>query len=212
MEFISKAIHAYCLKNSSQESEVLQELDRETHVKHLSPRMLSGHLQGNFLSILSGLIQPNRILEIGTYTGYSAICLAAGLKKDGKLITIDVNEELEKITKKHFEKAGLSEKIEFKIGNALEIIPTLSETFDMVFIDADKKNYLNYFYNVKEKVSRNGLIIADNVLWSGKTVDEMCNDPETNCLREYNRVVASDPDFESVLLPVRDGLMLSRKK
>ena len=212
MEFIAKAIQDYCLNNSSEESEILSDLDRETHLKHLSPRMLSGHVQGNFLSILSHLLKPKRILEIGTYTGYSAICLASGLHRDGKLITLDVNEEVERIATEYFHKAGLNEKIELKIGNALELIPALPDTFDIVFIDADKKNYLNYFQLVKEKVSENGLIIADNVLWSGKTADEKYNDTETNCLREYNRVVSQHPDFESVLLPIRDGLMLSRKK
>ena len=212
MDFISKNIQDYCQLNSSKEHLILEELSRETHLKHLSPRMLSGHIQGNFLSILSSILQPKAILEIGTYTGYSAICLASGLTAEGKLITIDINEELENTTRKYFQKSNYHDRIDFRIGNALSLIPQLNEKFDLVFIDADKKNYLNYFNLVKPILTNHGVIIADNVLWSGKCADESFQDSETNCLREYNRVVSQDVDFDSVLLPIRDGLMISRKK
>ena len=212
MDFISENILSYCNLHSSQENPVLQELARETHLKHLSPRMLSGHLQGNFLSLLSFLIRPKRILEIGTYTGYSAICLASDLTEEGNLITIDINEELESTARKYFKKSGLESKIDFRIGDAIQIIPSISDKFDLVFIDADKRNYLNYFNLVKDKVHSNGLIIADNVLWSGKVVSEESRDLDTLSLKEYNRVLSQHPDFDSVLLPIRDGLMMSRKK
>jgi predicted O-methyltransferase YrrM len=213
MEFIDKGIEAYALAHSDAESDVLKELNRETHLKVLSPRMLSGHLQGNVLSMISKMIQPKQILEIGTYTGYSAIALAQGLQEKGKLHTIDINEEIEKMTRSFFEKAALTTKINYYIGNALTIIPTIKETFDIVFIDADKKNYSVYYDLVFDKVRAGGYIIADNVLWSGKVLDLKKNqDKETLLIDEFNKKVQQDHRVENTLLPLRDGLMMIRKK
>ncbi|MEO6902376.1 MAG: O-methyltransferase [Bacteroidia bacterium] len=213
MEFIDKDIEAYALAHSQPESDVLKELNRETHLKVLHPRMLSGHMQGNFLSIISKMIQPKQILEIGTYTGYSAIALAQGLTENGKLHTIDINEQLEKMARSFFEKAALTNKINYYIGNALTIIPTIKETFDIVFIDADKKNYSVYYDLVFDKVRSGGYIIADNVLWSGKVVDLQKNsDKETLLIDEFNKKVQQDHRVENTLLPLRDGLMMIRKK
>jgi predicted O-methyltransferase YrrM len=175
--------------------------------------MLSGQLQGRMLSMLSHMIQPKRILEIGTYTGYSAICMAEGMQEDGKLITLDINEELEVMVRGYFEKAGLTQKIDYRIGNAMELIPEIDETFDLVFIDADKKNYTNYFNLVFEKVRPGGFIIGDNVLWSGKVVQtEKKTDKDTQAILDFNRFVHEDDRVENVLFPVRDGLMVIRKK
>jgi caffeoyl-CoA O-methyltransferase len=213
MDFISPEIERYALEFTTAEDKVLAQLARETHLKTLSPRMLSGHLQGAFLTMISSALQPSCALEIGTFTGYSAICLAKGLKKGGKLITIDVNEETEQMARNAFAEAGLNEYIEFRLGNALEIIPEISGPFDLVFIDADKKNYPRYFDLVIEKVRVGGLIITDNVLWSGKVLDEEKNmDPETFCIHAFNRKVREDVRVETVLLPIRDGLMVARKK
>jgi predicted O-methyltransferase YrrM len=172
--------------------------------------MLSGHLQGRILSMVSALVRPKRILEIGTYTGYSAICLAEGLVEGGKLITIDVNEELEDQVRAYFAKAGVSDKIEFRIGNALKIIPELKEKFDLVFIDADKENYSRYYDLVIDSVNLNGLILADNVLWSGKVLDGK-PDKDTKAIIDFNAKVHTDQRVENVLLPVRDGIMMLRK-
>ena len=213
MEFIDEKIEAYALAHSQAESEVLKKLNRETHAHVMMPRMLSGPMQGNLLSMMSKMIQPKQILEIGTYTGYSAICLAQGLQETGKLHTIDINEELELMVRNFFEKAGLTNKINYCIGKALEIIPTIEETFDLVFIDADKKNYLAYYDLVFEKVRSGGFIIADNVLWSGKVVDAPDKmDPDTKCMDAFNKKVHNDDRVEHMLLPVRDGLMIVRKK
>lgn len=176
----------------------------------MAPRMLSGHLQGRVLAMISRMIQPKRILEIGTYTGYSAICLAEGLQPGGKLITIDVNEELEDMVRKNFEKAALSAQIDFRIGNAVDIIPQLNEKFDLVFIDADKENYSRYFDLVIDNVNLNGIILADNVLWSGKVLDEK-PDKDTKAIIGFNRKVAEDERIQNVLLPIRDGIMMMRK-
>lgn len=212
MEFIDEKIEGYALAHSQPESDVLRKLNRETHLKVLSPRMLSGHLQGNFLSMISKMIQPRQILEIGTYTGYSAICLAQGLQAGGKLHTIDNNEQLEKMTRSFFEQAGLKDTVHFYIADALELIPTLNEQFDIVFIDADKKNYSNYYDLVFDKVRPGGYIIADNVLWSGKVLDiQKNNDQDTVLIHEFNKKVHSDPRVEHQLLPIRDGLMIARK-
>ena len=174
--------------------------------------MLSGHLQGRILSVLSKSIRPKNILEIGTYTGYSAICLAEGLKEDGKVVTIDRNAELEDFALSYFEKANVSNKIDFRIGNAIDIIPTLQETFDIVFIDADKTNYSNYFDLVIDKLPKGGYIITDNVLWSGKVVQKVEErDMETKAIVEYNQKIHNDPRVENILFPIRDGLMIARK-
>lgn len=213
MEFLDGKIEQYALAHSQPESEVLKKLNRETHAKILMPRMLSGHMQGNLLSMLSKMIQPKHILEIGTYTGYSAICLAQGLQNKGKLHTIDINEELEKMVQSFFNEAGLTDKIDYHIGNALEIIPHLNETFDLVFIDADKKNYAAYYDLVIDKVRSGGYIIADNVLWSGKVLDAKEKmDADTKAIDFFNKKVHSDNRVEHMLLPIRDGLMIARKK
>ncbi|HAE31477.1 MAG TPA: methyltransferase [Flavobacteriales bacterium] len=212
MDFLPTDIENYVETFTSGESKVLHELNRETNQKFLIPRMLSGHLQGRVLSLFSHLLRPRRILEIGTYTGYSALCLAEGLQSDGKLITIDVNEELEDVVNRYVQKSGLSEKIEFRIGNAMELIPEMNELFDLVFIDADKTNYSNYFDLVIDKVRPGGCIIADNVLWSGKVIHDKENqDEDTTALVAYNQKVQNDPRVENVLMPVRDGLMIARK-
>lgn len=210
MEFIDESIQNYCEKYSNPEDNVLQELSRETHLKVLTPRMLSGHLQGNILSAISYMIRPKNILEIGTYTGYSAICMAKGLQEDGKLITIDVNEELEEMCNRYFEKAGMQDKIQQIIGNATEIIPKLNETFDLVFIDADKANYSIYFDQVIDKMSIGGFIMADNVLWSGKILNEK-KDKQTQALHDFNKKALESDRVENVILPVRDGIHLIRK-
>jgi len=214
MEFISQALHNYCINHTSPEPDVLKKLNRYTHANVMQPRMLSGHLQGRFLAMLSNMVKPLHVLEIGTYTGYSAICLAQGLQPNGVVYTIDVNPELEHMLRLHIEEAGLNEKIKFIVGDAYQIIRTLNISFDLVFIDADKHNYLNYYNLVFNMVNAGGYIIADNVLWSGKVTDEKClqKDNDTKAIDEFNKFVATDPRVETVLLPVRDGLMLIRKK
>ncbi len=212
MEFIDEKLSEYAATHSEPESDILKKINRETHLKVMLPRMLSGHLQGQVLSMLSCMIQPKTILEIGTYTGYSALCLAKGLQNDGKLITIDINNELEELVRGYLEQSGLSSKIEYRIGNAIEIIPTLTESFDLVFIDADKNNYSNYFDLTIDKVRKGGFLIADNVLWSGKVLlpqDKM--DKDTRLIDAFNKKVQLDKRVENVLLPIRDGLMLVRK-
>lgn len=213
MDFLDDKIDEYVGLHTTKESEVLYELNRQTHLKVLQPRMLSGHLQGRVLSMLSHMISPTNILEIGTYTGYSAICLAEGLKENGKLYTMDVNHELESMTRSYIAKAGMENKIDFRIGNALDIIPTIDKEFDLVFIDADKHNYINYYHLVFDKVKSGGYIIADNVLWSGKVLepDEKL-DEDTRVLKKYNQLIHDDERVENVLFPIRDGLMIARKK
>ncbi len=209
MEFISEALSHYSEQHSEAESALLSELNRETHLKAMSPRMLSGHIQGRFLSLLSKLSKPKNILEIGTYTGYSALCLAEGLDVDGKLITIDPNDETNRMANKYFQRSAYAKQIELKSGDATKIIPTLSQTFDIVFIDADKRNYALYFDLIIDKVKKGGLIITDNVLWSGKVLlkeNEM--DPDTKAIHDFNMKVNSDKRVTNLLLPVRDGLML----
>jgi len=213
MDFLPEEIENYVIKNTEKESEVLSELNHETWEKVLIPRMLSGHIQGRILSMLSHMINPATILEIGTYTGYSAICLAEGLKEGGKIHTIDINEELESMVNTYIDKANLSEAITNHIGNAIDIIPTLTELFDLVFIDADKTNYSNYYDLVFDQVKPGGYIIADNVLWSGKVVEPREKlDPDTIALIEYSEKVNNDDRVQNVLFPVRDGLMIVRKK
>ena len=213
MEFLPEEIALYAERYTQAEPELLAELNRHTWANVLMPRMLSGHLQGRMLSMLSKLLQPKTILEIGTYTGYSAICLAEGLAKDGVLHTIDINEELEDMVRPYFDRSGYGNQISLHIGNALEIIPALEGTFDLVFIDADKENYGHYFDLVIDRMPSGGLVIADNVLWSGKVADEkeVLKDEETAALHAFNQKVMADPRVENVLFPVRDGLMLARK-
>lgn len=213
MEFIDEKLDAYCCNHTTSESAVLKKLNRDTHVNVLQPRMLSGHFQGRLLSMLSKMIQPKRILEIGTYTGYSALCFAEGLVENGKLITIDVNPQLEDFVRSYIDEAEMSDKIDFRIGNALEIIPTLDEEFDIVFIDADKLNYINYYNLVFDKVKSGGYILSDNVLWSGKVVQtEGKMDKDTIHLMEFNQLIQEDERVENILLPIRDGIMVARKK
>ena len=212
MDFIAEEITWYCEKNTSDESESLKELNRHTNTNVLRPRMLSGHLQGKLLEMLSCMIQPKSILEIGTYTGYSAICLAKGLKEDGALITIDKNEELLDSCNEFFEKAGFKDQIKMVFGNAMQLIPEMESTFDLVFIDADKENYLNYYNLVIDKIPSGGHVIADNVLWSGKVVQPLkAVDKETKALLDFNHTITADVRVENVLLPFRDGLMILRK-
>jgi predicted O-methyltransferase YrrM len=212
MEFISKELDEYCVGHTSTENEILNKLNRETHAKILQPRMLSGHFQGRFLSMLSHMIRPKNILEIGTFTGYSALCLAEGLQENGKLLTIDVNEELENFVRGFLNQSSLKNKIEFRIGNALDIIPKLTQTFDLVFIDADKLNYHKYYDLVFDKVNQGGYIISDNVLWSGKVFDPSKKDKDTVSIRAFNKKLHEDPRTENILLPIRDGLIVVRKR
>lgn len=213
MHFIPEEIDNYVVGHSQDEPELLQQLNRETYQKILQPRMLSGHFQGRVLSMISKLIQPKTILEIGTYTGYSALCLAEGMHKDGELHTIDINEELHDFQRKYFDKSGFGERIIQHLGNALDIIPKLDTTFDLVFIDADKENYVNYFYVIIDKLNPGGIILSDNVLWSGKVLDTTFKkeDTSTPALIEYNKLLKEDPRVETVMLPIRDGLTISRK-
>jgi caffeoyl-CoA O-methyltransferase len=211
MEFIEKEIDDYVCDHTEPENDLLKRINRETHMEVLIPRMLSGHLQGRVLSMLSNMIKPECILEIGTYTGYSALCLAEGLSNDGKLITIDINAELEKRVRGYFQSSEYSNRIDYRVGNALEIIPTLNEKIDLVFIDADKENYYRYYELVFDKVKPGGFIIADNVLWSGRVLQEK-KDHDTMAISEFNDRVHSDSRVSHVMLPVRDGLMIVRKK
>ena len=206
-------IDKYILNHIEAEDEVLNELDRETNLKVLGGRMISGHLQGQVLTMLSKMIQPRTILEIGTFTGYSAICLSKGLQKNGKLITIEIDDELESIASKYFEKAGVKEYIEQRIGSAIEIISSLNESFDLVFIDADKREYTEYYELVFEKVPSGGYIIADNTLWSGKVLDVPAPDDNyTKSIIEFNTLVKNDNRIEKVIFPLRDGMTVIRKK
>ncbi len=210
MDFISDKLADYLNKNSEKEPEILSQLSKETHQKILQPRMLSGHIQGRFLSFISKIKSPEKILEIGTYTGYSTICLAEGLSKNGKIDTIDKNEELIKIQNKYFEKSGFRNKIIQHTGNALDILKNLNEKYDIIFIDADKENYINYFNQVSNKLSKNGIIISDNVLWSGKVLDSNQMDEETATLVQFNKIINDDKRFKSIILPIRDGISISR--
>ncbi len=211
MHFISEDIEQYVCAHSNSQNDVLKELERETNAKILMPRMVSGHLQGEFLKFISSIIKPKSILEIGTYTGYSAICLAQGLSDTGKLHTIDVNEELEEFAKKYFAKAGLENKIIMHIGKALDIIPTLNEDFDLVFIDADKSNNLNYYELCINKTKSGAVILIDNVLWSGKVLAEKL-DKDSQTIDSFNKHVQNDSRVEKVMIPLRDGILMVRKK
>lgn len=213
MEFIDAKLDEYVCQHSENEPSVLKDLNRKTHLSVMQPRMLSGHFQGRVLSMLSHMIQPQRILEIGTYTGYSALCFAEGLAPNGKITTIDVNEELEDLVRECIDKAGMTNQVEYLIGDATQLIPMLNDEFDIVFIDADKKNYCNYYDLVFDKVRKGGYIIADNVLWSGKVLEDYDSlDRETKVIMDYNKKIHEDDRVQEVLLPIRDGLMIARKK
>ncbi|WP_114752666.1 O-methyltransferase [Pleomorphovibrio marinus] len=210
---MDEALINYCERHSGAEDEVLRALSRETHLKVLKPRMLSGHLQGMFLTQMAKLLHAKNILEIGTYTGYGSICLARGLAEGGRLVTIDINAELETMARKYFKLAGLEGKIDYKIGNALELIPQLDTQFDLVFIDADKINYVNYYNLTVDRIRKGGLILADNILWSGKVLAKNRRklDKDTETILEFNKIVNKDPRVENLILPFRDGIMMARR-
>ena len=211
MHFLSDTLETYIEQHSDAEPILLQELSRETHLKVIQPRMITGHFQGRFLSLLSKIIAPKRILEIGTYTGYSALCLAEGLIESGTLETIEVNPELATIQKKYFDKSDYSSQIKTYMGDALDIIPTLEGPFDLVFIDAEKKQYDAYFEAVIKKSKSGTVILSDNVLWTGKVVEPLDpKDKTTKVLLDYNKKLAEDPRVQTSLLPIRDGLTMSR--
>lgn len=213
MHFLSNILEDYIAENSQAEPELLTELTRETHLKVVQPRMITGHFQGRVLSLLSKIIAPQYILEIGTYTGYSAICLAEGLRNNGELHTIEINEELHSFQRKYFDRSGYGSQIVQHTGDALDIIPNLDLTFDLIFIDAQKVNYDAYFEAVIKKTKPGSVILSDNVLWSGKVVEPVPpSDKATIALKAYNKKLQSDPRVETVLLPIRDGLTLSRVK
>ncbi|GAB3201683.1 putative O-methyltransferase YrrM [Pontibacter aydingkolensis] len=213
MEFIDEDLQLYAEEHTSLESELLHKVNRQTHLSVMKPRMLSGHMQGRLLAMFSHMIKPKQILEVGTYTGYSALCLAEGLQQGGTLHTIDINEELEERVRSYFEEAGLSQSIKYYIGNALDIIPTIDAAFDLVFIDADKINNAAYYDMVIDRMAQGGYIIADNVLWSGKVLEKYRKklDEDTAALLAFNKKVHDDPRVENILLPIRDGLMIARK-
>jgi len=211
MHFISQELEDYIANHSQKEPELLKALDKETYQKILLPRMLSGHFQGRVLSMLSKLISPLNILEIGTYTGYSALCLCEGMKEHGVLHTIDIKEELVDFQRKYFDKSPWGNQIKQHLGEAIAIIPTLDLKFDLVFIDADKENYIHYFELIVPKMNQGGIVLSDNVLWSGKVLEPLQkNDLSTKILLEYNQMLIDDPRVETVLLPIRDGLTVSR--
>ncbi|SFB17150.1 O-methyltransferase [Algoriphagus aquimarinus] len=213
MEFIDPALLTYCEDHSTEEDTLLKKITRETQAKVMLPRMISGHLQGKMLELFTKMQNPKTILEIGTYTGYSGICMARGLGKGGKLITLDINDELETMVRGFFEESGLAEQIDYRLGNAIEIIPTLPGPFDMVFIDADKNNYARYYELIIDKMNPGGIILADNVLWSGKILVEEGKkiDKDTQAILDFNSMVQNDPRVENALLPIRDGVMMARK-
>ncbi len=208
----AEALDRYLVEHSQDEDPVLNELARHTYLKEVHPRMLSGHILGSFLTMFSSILAPQRILEIGTYTGYSAICLAWGLRSGGKLTTIEVNDELRSTAQLFFRKAELDEKIELINGDALKVIPALKESFDLVFIDANKDDYPEYYKLVIDKVTSGGYILVDNVLWGGKVLDTPIEDPTTRIIDQFNKMVAADQQVENILLPIRDGIMILKKR
>jgi len=213
MHFLSDELDQYVTQHSQDEPELLAKLNKETHQKILQPRMLSGHFQGRVLSMLSKIIHPKTILEIGTYTGYATLCLAEGLASNGTIDTIDVNEELVDFQRKYFALSPFSRQIFQHLGSGLDIIPNLNKKYDLVFIDADKENYIHYFHLIVPLMNPGGIILSDNVLWSGKVLEEVKpNDLTTKILLEYNELLKNDPRVETVLLPIRDGLTVSRVK
>jgi predicted O-methyltransferase YrrM len=211
MELLHETLKLYLEQYCEPEPELLKHIDRETNLKVLMPRMVSGHYQGRVISLLTKLVNPKNILEIGTFTGYATLCFAEGLVEEGKIITLDINEELEDRVRGYFAQSAYADKIDYRIGNAMEIVPKLKETFDMVFIDADKKNNLNYYHLVFNQVKPGGLIIVDNVLWSGKVVAQK-EDKDTSNIINFNDEIAKDHRVEKLILPVRDGLFIIRKK
>lgn len=211
MHFISEELENYAAFHSENEPELLAALNKETHQKILQPRMISGHFQGRVLSMISKLTNPTNILEIGTYTGYATLCLAEGLKENGSIDTLDINEELYDFQRKYFDLSPWGNQITQHLGDAVEIIPTLNKKFDLVFIDADKENYIAYFNIIVPMMNKGGIILSDNVLWSGKVLEPLKpNDKSTPILLEYNKLLKEDPRVETVLLPIRDGLTVSR--
>ncbi len=212
MEFIDPRLTEYCENHTTEESDLLKKINRDTNAEVLMPRMISGHIQGAFLSFISKMIKPDRILEIGTFTGYSAICLATGLSEKGKIITIDINAELQERVQTYFDTAENGNKIDYRIGNAIEIIPELNEVFDLVFIDADKENYSNYYQIIFDKVKKGGFILADNVLWSGKVIAQGSKiDKDTKAILDFNLMVHQDIRVKNILLPIRDGILIVQK-
>lgn len=209
---MEELLEQYILDHIDKEGELLKRLNRDTHVKFLRPRMLSGHLQGRILKMFCQMIGPDRILELGTFTGYSALCMAEGLNPGGVLHTIEMDDELEDFTRSYLEQSPYREYIRFHIGNAIEVIPTLDEIFDLVFIDADKRLYSEYYELVFEKVRPGGFILADNTLWDGKVIDPQSRDKQTEGIRKFNDLIASDMRVEKVIIPLRDGLTIIRKK
>jgi predicted O-methyltransferase YrrM len=212
MDLLSDELKSYLESSCEPESDLLKQIDRDTNIKVSLPRMLSGHYQGRVLSMLSKLVKPQRILEVGTFTGYASLCLAEGLSKDGILHTIDINAELEDMVRSSFSKSDLGSQIIYHIGNALEIIPNLDEVFDLIFIDADKKNNETYYNLTIDKLRSGGLIIVDNVLWSGKVIGEKKTDSATTSISDFNEMIRSDQRVEKLILPVRDGVYIIRKK
>ena len=211
MSFVNDDLSAYLEKNCEPEPELLKRIDRETQLEVLMPRMVSGHFQGRVISLLSKMIQPKCVLEIGTFTGYATLCFAEGLAKDGKIITLDINEELEDRVRNYFNESAYNSQIDYRIGNAAIIIPTINEVFDIVFIDADKKNNAIYYHLIFDKVRSGGLILVDNVLWSGKVVANKTDHDTTNILT-FNEIISADTRVEKLILPIRDGLFIVRKK
>jgi caffeoyl-CoA O-methyltransferase len=209
---MNRKLDQYLLSHSSPEDPVLEDLYRQTHIRFVNPNMVSGHLQGKFLEFISKMINPEYILEIGTFTGYSAICLSKGLRPGGKLFTIEMNDELTSFSHSYFCRAEADSKIIQITGNALEIIPTLNNLFDLVFIDGDKREYSEYYKLVIDKVKPGGFILADNILWGGKVVENDTSDPQTKGVIDFNEMIRKQNNIENVMIPVRDGLMLIRKK
>lgn len=213
MYFLPEALDNYVVNHSENEPDLLQQLTRETYQKILQPIMLSGPYQGRVLSMISKLKQPKTVLELGTFTGYATLCLAEGLQKNGEIHTIDINEELVDFQRKYFDKSGFGNQIYQHLGSAIDVLPKLNKTFDLVFIDADKPNYVNYFHLIIDKLNTGGIIISDNVLWHGKVVETLNpKDKSTKAVLDYNTLLKEDPRIESVLLPIRDGLTISRKR
>jgi predicted O-methyltransferase YrrM len=209
---MNKKLDQYLLDYSTPEDSVLEDLYRQTHIRFVNPNMASGHLQGIFLELISKMIRPENILEIGTFTGYSAICLSKGLVAGGKLITVELNDELSDFAHSYFIKAGVVEKITQMTGNALEIIPSLNLMFDLVFLDGDKREYIDYYSLVIDKVKPGGFILADNVLWGGKVIDKGTSDPQVRGIIDFNEMILRETGIEHIIIPLRDGLMLIRKK
>jgi caffeoyl-CoA O-methyltransferase len=209
---MNQKLDQYLIDHTTPEDPVLEDLYRQTHIRFINPNMATGHLQGKFLELISMMIEPENILEIGTFTGYSAICLSKGLKPGGKLITIELNDELTSFSRSYFSKAGAASKITQLTGKAQDIIPGLDLMFDLVFIDGDKREYIEYYRLIIDKVKPGGFIIADNVLWGGKVIEKKSTDPQTRGIIDFNEMISKETIIENVIIPLRDGLMLIRKK